>query len=81
MNVKIIKQVKTLLSALPIFLLFSCATVKENQVFICQSEYAEKYHYSQTCYGLNNCKHEIVPVTKEEAEKKGFTICEWEKIE
>ena len=40
---------------------------KETSVYICNSEKAVAYHSSKTCRGLNNCKHEILEVSKTDA--------------
>jgi len=44
-------------------------------VYICNGKYATKYHKTNTCSGLNNCKSTITAVDKKEAEKKGRTGC------
>ena len=81
MNCKKIKHAKVTYRYFLLFIFFSCASIKENQVYVCEGEYAKKYHYSQTCYGLNNCKQKITLVTKEEAEKIGMKICELEVVD
>lgn len=60
-------------------LFVSCASVKESQVYICKSQIAAKYHYSETCDGLNNCKHEVSHVKIENAQKLGYKLCDFEK--
>ena len=47
-------------------------------VFICNSQYGKKYHYSKSCRGLKACKSEIKEITLERARKLGKTICGWE---
>lgn len=37
-------------------------------VYICDSNTAKAYHNSQNCRGLVKCTHEVVKVTKREAE-------------
>lgn len=49
-----------------------------NDVYICKSENAKKYHLVKDCRGLNSCKAEIGKVTLAEAKKQGKTICLWE---
>lgn len=49
-----------------------------NTVYVCQSSGAKKYHYSSSCRGLSNCKHEIVTMAKKEAENIGLGLCGWE---
>jgi hypothetical protein len=50
----------------------------DDKVFICGSTGASKYHYSESCRGLNACKHQIVKVTLNEAKNLGLTLCGWE---
>jgi len=61
-----------------LFLFISCASVKEQRVYICKSNHAKKYHYSDICDGLNNCKHELSGVSIEEAKKLGYVLCDFE---
>jgi len=63
-----------------ILLLFSLMSFYKNgsTVFICGSTGANKYHYSNTCRGLNACKHTIVEVSREKAKLLGLTLCGWE---
>jgi hypothetical protein len=58
-------------------LLFSFSQGVRN-VYICNSSSAKKYHYSSSCRGLNACKHEVIKVSKEDAQKSGRTLCGWE---
>ena len=44
-------------------------------VYVCTSEGAKRFHATDTCKGLSNCGEEIVPATREEAEKKNRTYC------
>jgi hypothetical protein len=39
-------------------------------VYICDSNTAKAYHASEDCRGLNRCTHEVVKVTKKEAEEQ-----------
>lgn len=41
-------------------------------VYICNSMYATKYHYNDTCEGLENCTHGLEQISKQEAEENGF---------
>lgn len=52
--------------------------VYEKNVFLCNSTGGKRYHFTKTCKGLSNCKHEIIKVTLSEAKKRGKTICGWE---
>ncbi len=64
-------------SVLMVCLLMSFRT-PENTVYLCST--GEVYHYNRSCRGLNNCKHEIFSVSKEEAVNKyGRRSCGWEK--
>ncbi len=38
-------------------------------VYICDSKTAKAYHKDQDCRGLSRCTHEVVKVTKKEAEE------------
>ncbi|UPT71033.1 MAG: hypothetical protein M0D53_01045 [Flavobacterium sp. JAD_PAG50586_2] len=49
-----------------------------DNVYICDSKGAKKYHLIETCRGLNACKHEVVKVTLKEAKAKGLDLCGWE---
>lgn len=60
------------------FLSFAVSTFLETHVYICGVSGAKKYHYTQTCRGLNACKHEIVKVTISQAKGYGLTLCGWE---
>lgn len=53
-------------------------TTTEKNAYICGSKGASKYHYSETCRGLNACKHEVVKKTVKEAKELGLTLCGWE---
>lgn len=50
----------------------------ESKVYICGPKGAKKYHYSNSCRGLNACKHEIFEVSKSNAVSLGLTLCGWE---
>ena len=51
--------------------------VQNSKVVICDSPNAKKYHTSSSCRGLNNCKHQIVTVSKIEAQNRGLGCCGW----
>jgi hypothetical protein len=57
-------------------LLLSSVTAEE--VYICNSKNATKYHKKEFCRGLSACKKETVKVTLKEAKAKGLTLCGWE---
>lgn len=47
----------------------------ETAVYICKSNGAKRYHYSQECGGLKKCKHTVEKVTRKQAEAIGLTPC------
>ena len=49
-----------------------------NNVYICNSKGAKKYHLKEFCRGLSACKHEVVKVTLKEAKERGLDLCGWE---
>jgi len=53
-------------------------TVVDSDVYICKSTGAKKYHLTESCRGLSNCKAEIGKVKLSEAKNQGKTICGWE---
>jgi hypothetical protein len=60
---------------------FTCLTSFVNvadNVYICNSKGAKKYHLKEFCRGLSACKHEVVKVTLKEAKEKGLDLCGWE---
>jgi len=61
-----------------LFFVITSFTSSVDNVYICNSKYAAKYHYSETCRGLNACKHEIIKMTLKEAKAKGFDLCGFE---
>lgn len=48
------------------------------EVYICNSKNATKYHKKEFCRGLGACKKETKKVTSQEAKDKGLTLCGWE---
>lgn len=44
-------------------------------VWICNGKYATKYHKTDDCSGLNNCKSTITSIDKNDAEKMGRSAC------
>ena len=48
------------------------------EVYVCQSKGATKYHYRETCRGLNACKHTVVKKSIKDAKAIGLTLCGWE---
>lgn len=45
-----------------------------SQVLVCTSPNAYAYH-SHECRGLKRCSHNIVTMSRQAAEKKGYTPC------
>ena len=63
-----------------VLLLFSFGKSNgESPVYICDSEYATKYHYKKDCEGLQKCTHEIKELTVTEAKAKKYSLCGYEK--
>ncbi len=50
----------------------------EDEVYMCTSKNAKKYHLSETCKGLSKCKADIEKVVLSEAQKQGRTLCGYE---
>lgn len=51
---------------------------KDKTVYICGSQGAKRYHYSENCRGLDACKHQVFKVSKSKAQTYGLTLCGWE---
>lgn len=49
----------------------------ESKVYICNGKYSKKYHYSEKCRGLSNCKSSIEKVTLKYAKNIRRILCEW----
>lgn len=49
-----------------------------DNVYICNSKGAKKYHLKEFCRGLSACKHEVIKVTLKQAKEKGLDLCGWE---
>ncbi|MEI7508081.1 MAG: hypothetical protein WCJ62_01290 [Flavobacterium sp.] len=47
-------------------------------VYVCDGGNAKKYHYSETCRGLNACKHKLITMTESNAQNNGLRLCSWE---
>ncbi|ASS47988.1 MAG: hypothetical protein A3D31_01145 [Candidatus Fluviicola riflensis] len=57
-----------------------CSSVgSETTVYICDSPYATKYHYSKSCKGLEKCTHQLKELTLKEAQAKQYGLCGYEK--
>jgi len=51
----------------------------KEEVYICNSTNARKYHINENCRGLKACKHDIVKKSLKNAKALGLTLCGWEK--
>jgi 5-bromo-4-chloroindolyl phosphate hydrolysis protein len=49
------------------------------KVYICNSAQSKRYHLKNTCHGLSNCTHRIVTMSLEEAKKRKFELCKYER--
>lgn len=49
-----------------------------DEVHVCQSAGATKYHIDAGCHCLKRCKHEIATMTKKQAENMGLGLCGYE---
>ena len=61
-----------------LFVLITSFTNFEENVYICRSKGATKYHFKETCRGLNACKQQIVKKSISDAKDLGLTLCGWE---
>jgi hypothetical protein len=61
-----------------IFITLTSFVKVADNVYICNSKGAKKYHLTETCRGLNACKHEVIKITLKEAKGKGLGLCGWE---
>jgi hypothetical protein len=74
-----IKKSLRILSLIIFFSVLSAFRSPNVTVYLCDSETAYAYHLSKNCRGLNNCKHEIIAVSKETAiGTYGRKICGFE---
>lgn len=69
----IIKRILFSTMVLGSILLISCSALEK--VYVCKSASATRYHDSEECWGLNQCKSRIEKVSVEEAEDMGYTPC------
>lgn len=54
---------------------FLISTSVVEEVYICKSKNATKYHYKENCRGLSACKHEVVKTSLKSAKDIGLTLC------
>lgn len=45
-------------------------------VYICTGDYSKRYHKTDDCYGLSNCRAQIKEISISKAERMGRTPCE-----
>lgn len=64
--------------AISLFFILTSFNTNKQDVYVCNSKGATKYHYSETCRGLNACKHEVVKKSIKDARVMGLTLCGWE---
>ncbi|MCG8576576.1 MAG: hypothetical protein MI810_16985 [Flavobacteriales bacterium] len=73
------KVVVGLLLMVGLFFLISPTVVSDDYVYICDSGGSKKYHLTEHCRGLSNCKSKIIRLTKAQAYSKGKKeLCGWE---
>jgi hypothetical protein len=48
---------------------------KTENVYICTGKYSKRYHSTPLCSGLNNCRSDIIEVSKRKAKNLGRTPC------
>ncbi len=60
--------------------LTSFTSMEEPNVYICKGENLSiKYHLRLDCHALKKCKGEIYTLKRDLAEKRGRTLCGYEK--
>ena len=50
----------------------------KSTVYICGSNNGKRYHLTDNCKGLSNCRSKRIKTTLEKAKKQGKTLCGWE---
>lgn len=68
---------KKIVSICLIYLLYTFSNPAD-EVYVCNSKNATKYHYKDNCRGLNACKHEVIKKSLKDAKGLGLTLCGWE---
>jgi len=61
------------------FLVSHTVSPPASTVYVCSGAKGKKYHLRADCRGLSNCQHRVVKMTLAEAQKRGYTLCGWEK--
>jgi len=62
-----------------LLLITNTARVPTTMVYVCSGAKGKKYHLRADCRGLSSCQHKVIKMTLEQAQKKGLTLCGWEK--
>jgi hypothetical protein len=68
---------KTFLLLLLLFI--NTPRVPTTTVYVCSGAKGKKYHLRADCRGLRSCQHRLIKMTLAEAQKRGLTLCGWEK--
>lgn len=69
------KKILSILLTLSVLCVFASTplsqetTAEVQYVYICTGNYSTKYHSTNNCRGLNNCKSRIIKVSKRAAEE------------
>ncbi|TXF79038.1 hypothetical protein [Chryseobacterium sp.] len=69
---------KIIVISLTVILNWQGSSISKSEVYLCDSSGGKKYHYTKSCRGLSNCKHEIIKVSIQKAQNMGKTLCGWE---
>ncbi|MBC8644266.1 hypothetical protein [Flavobacterium lindanitolerans] len=70
---------KSSLLVLLSILFIQATTSKRKEVYICNSPNGKRFHYTESCEGLQNCTYKIEKITLREAQKAGKTRCGYER--
>lgn len=57
---------------------FTSFNVLKQDVYICGTNGAKKYHLKENCRGFNACKHQVIKKTLKEAKDLSLELCGWE---
>jgi hypothetical protein len=66
------------LIAILFFFCLSANSITDTKVYVCGSAGAKKYHYNESCRGLNACKDQTVKISLKQAQDNGLALCGWE---
>jgi hypothetical protein len=62
-----------------LFLFYLTAnSITDTKVYVCGKTGAKKYHYNESCRGLNACNDQTVKISLKQAQNNGLTLCGWE---